>query len=353
MNTTTALRRFLRPLLAAGLLLAALFPLRVHGQYSSYSYPMYYPSGPPATMRGPSGSAGFEVPLERAGHYFSFKWRVRAADPISTGSAQTMGFVTASNVAGDTTMRSVVVTAYTPSTYSYTPFTYTYPGTNYTYTSFTYTSVPFACFDWWLVDNTANEEFYHAGTPGPAENLRNVAWRQLGSIPTRYFTIPETRFGHALVAGSPAGGWSPVTTGYYTFGTYSNGTSGTQVPLHWFTGSAPVGAGDFSIADRNDGTKAPLNQTNVSATTWVHDYSVYPLASVTFYLPAAELNNLYVLHYQIPGQVAAAMTLWPTAVSQGLNTPRSMPAKDHFRRSGHGHGSRRRRGQFLADAQPG
>ncbi len=320
MNTTTSLHRCFFPLLAAGLFLAALFPLRMHGQYSSYSYPVYYPSGPPATMRAPAGLAGFEVPLERAGHNFSFKWRVRAADPITAGSAQTMGFVTASNVVGDTTMRSVLVTAYTQSTYVYTPVVYTYPGTTYTYTYTAYTAVPFACFDWWLVDLTANEEFYHPGTPGPGEDLRNGAWRQLGSIPTRSFIIPEARLGHALVAGSPAGGWSPVTSGYSTFGTYSNGSTGTQVPLHWFTGSAPLGAGDFSIADRSDGTKAPLNQTNVSGASWVHDYAVYPLASVTFYLPAAEMNNLYVLHYQIPGQVAAVMSVWPTAVGAAFST---------------------------------
>lgn len=318
MSTTT--RRFLPLLLATGLLLAALFPPRVQGQYPSYSYPVYYPSGPSATMRAPAGSAGFEVPLERAGHYFSFQWRVTAAGARYTQSANSMGFVTASNVVGDTAMRSLLVTAYTPSSSVSTPFVYTYPGTNYTYTYYTYVSVPFACFDWWLVDMTANEECYRPGTPGPGEDLRNVAWRQLGSIPTRYFTIPEARLGHALVAGSPAGAWSPVTAGYCTFGTYSNGTAGTPVPLHWFTGSASVGAGDFSLADRTDGTTAPLNQTNVSGAPWVHDYSVYPLASVTFYLPAAELNNLYVLHYQIPGQVPAAMTLWPAAVSPGLTT---------------------------------
>ena len=272
---------------------------------------MYYTNGPALTMHASSGSTGFEVPIERTGHSFTFNWKATPGGTVNSTSAYPMGFVTSSPVTGtnadvfNAAIRSLLVTAYTPSSY-------TSGGSSYT--SSTYTSVPFSCVEWWLVDTTANQYSTHANgtpaqnTPGQNVNLRSTIWTQIDAGANRYFTIPDSRLGHALVAGSVAGGWSPVTQGYYTFGTYSGGTTGTQVPLHWFVGSAPVVPGDFSIADRTDGTKAPLNQTNVSNMLWNHDYTVYPLASVTFYLPTAEVNNLYVLHYQIPGQVAAAMS---------------------------------------------
>ena len=94
-------------------------------------------------------------------------------------------------------------------------------------------------------------------------DLRTAAWTQISGVANRYFALPDVRLGHGLVAGGTLPGWSPVTAGYYSIGTYSNGTSGTQVPLHWFPALAPVGPGDFCVADRTDGTKAPLNQTNV------------------------------------------------------------------------------------------
>ena len=334
------------------LLSATLAASPAHGQssssgsyYSSYSYPMYYPSGPLGTVQVPGGSVGIEVPIERTGHYFSFNWRTTAGSPVNTYYTSSMGFVTASGSGASAVMRSFRVSAYTPSSYVSTPVTYTYPGytymsggttytyPGYTYTYSTYTSVPFSCFEWWLTDAMTNQESYHRFyTPQQYEDLRSDSWSQPGGMPIRNFAIPDSRLGHALVAGSTAGGWSPVTSGYYTFGTYASGTTGAPVSLHWFTGSAPVGYGDFSIADLTDGTKAPLNQTNVSGASWVHDYSVYPSASVTFYLPAAEMNNLYVLHYQIPGQVAAAMPLWPTAVGAAFPTatvnagPKTIPA---------------------------
>ena len=77
------------------------------------------------------------------------------------------------------------------------------------------------------------------------------------------------------MAGSSEGGWTSVTQGQ-RIGTYSGGTYGSPVPLNWFVGSAPVWWNNFRIADRTDGMRAPLNQTNIATATWEHDYSVFP-----------------------------------------------------------------------------
>ena len=324
---TTA--RLLCLLLATGLL-----ALPVYGQSSGYSpYPtQYVPSGPPTTMKAATGSLGFEVPIERVNHYFYLQYRTTANGPVQTASGMyQMGLITnGAAVVTAADLRSLLVTGSTPSG-SYTTTTNTsfyttyqngaYVTVPYTYTSYTY--VPFAPVEWWLLDSTAGQESWHSinSTPTASNDLRSIAWTTPSGVPNRYFAVPESRLGHALVYGDPTGAWSAVSPGYQ-IGTYSNGTSGNQVSLHWFTASAaePANIVASFLADRTDGTKAPPNQTNVIGATWVHDYSIYPLASVTFYLPAAEARNLYVLHYQIPGQVPAAATLWPTTVGSAFST---------------------------------
>ena len=138
-----------RRLLALALLAAALLASQAQGQYSSYSYPMYYPSGPLGTVQVSGGSVGIEVPIERTGHYFSFNWRTTAGSPVNTYYTSSMGFVTASGSGASAVMRSFRVSAYTPSSYVSTPVTYTYPGytytsggTAYTYPGYTYTYPP-------------------------------------------------------------------------------------------------------------------------------------------------------------------------------------------------------------------
>ena len=129
----TPLHRLLLPLLTAVLLASHAHGQYTNGQYSSYT--MYYQSGPPWVMRAPSGGVGFEVPIERAGHYFRFNYRTVAGGAISSTSASSPGFVTSSAVSGasaavlNAAIRSFLVTAYTPSSYVSTPVTYTYPAT--------------------------------------------------------------------------------------------------------------------------------------------------------------------------------------------------------------------------------
>jgi hypothetical protein len=268
------------------LCLSLIFSVLLGGRtYAQSSYSQYYPSGPVATMQADSYSTGFEIPLERTGHSFSFCFRKTASDPVSSSSAYPKGFITTgTGVGASAIFRSFLVTAYTPSSYVSTPYTYTVNGTSYT--SYTYTNTPFSCVEWWIVDTTTNESTPHySGTPARTADVLAAPWTNLGSgLQNRYFAVPDSRFGHALVAGSVQSGWNAVNAGYYRFGTYSNGTTGTQLPPAFFIGSIPLVSGSYSIGDRYDGMKAPQNQTNVINAAWVHDYQIYPLSSITLFI---------------------------------------------------------------------
>ncbi len=61
------------------------------------SYTMYYQSGPPPTTQASSSSMGFEVPIERTGHSFSFCWRIVASGSASNSSTYPARFVTSSD----------------------------------------------------------------------------------------------------------------------------------------------------------------------------------------------------------------------------------------------------------------
>ena len=268
------------------------------------SYTMYYQSGPETTMQADSSSTGFEVPLERTGHNFTFYWRTTAGGTVNSGSAYPKGFVTS----GSLVLRSLLVTAYTPSTYTSTPYTYTSNGT--TYTSYTSTTVPFACVEWWLVDSTVNHSTPHySGTPVHQVDLRTAAWAAVGGgVTYRYLAISDSRFGHALVSGSVASGWTSVIPGNYRFSTYSNGTTGTQLPPIFFTAMATASTGDFYLADRTDGKKAPLNQTNTIWAQWEYDYGIYPLVPVKVRVDPREAGHRFTARYQLAGAPPYAVT---------------------------------------------
>lgn len=121
------------PLLLRALALLFLLPLAspAHGQYSGSgsTMTMYYANGPATTMHASSGSTGFEVPVERTGHSFTFNWKTTSNGAVNSTTAYPMGFVTSSPVTGtnadvlNAAIRSLLVTAYTPPTYTYTSYT--------------------------------------------------------------------------------------------------------------------------------------------------------------------------------------------------------------------------------------
>ena len=324
---------FLRSL---ALLAVALLASEAQGQYGNYT--MYYQSGPPATMHASSGSTGFEVPLERTGHYFTFKWRAQSGGTESSASLYPMGFVTASAVPGDTVMRSFLLTAYTPSSYvaTTTYYPYTSNGQTYTYSYTSYTSVPFSCYDWWVTDGTANQETAHfLGTPpqnppGQNVNLTTAVWTQtVGSgVPNRYFLLPDDRLGHSLVYGKAGVTWSTVTQDYYAYGTYNGGTGGTQVPLHWRTGYSPVQADSMNtlVADRTTDERTNPGLTDVrAAALWSLDpsYASYTLVSVKVQVEPREAGHLFTVHGSVPGapeqaKPVTAVLLPPAAATATL-----------------------------------
>ena len=225
-------------------------------------------------------------------------------------------------------LRSFLVTAYTPPSYVYTPVTYTYTsgGSTYTYTYYNYTSVPFSCYEWWLVDYTANQESTHyfntpaQNTPGQNVDLRATTWTQISGVPNRHFAIPTSRFGHGLIYGKPptstsGDAWSTVSQGYYAFGTYSNGTSGTQVPLNWFTGFATEQAGAF-IADRTTNEKTAPGAADVRAPgAWSFDpnYEIYPLVAVQVQVELREVGHKFTVHGWVPGAPQQLKSVTATA----------------------------------------
>ena len=74
--------------------LSLLFSVLLGGKMHAQStYPMYYQSGPIATMQADSSSTGFEIPLERTGHSFSFNFRT-ANGNVSTSNPYPKGFIT-------------------------------------------------------------------------------------------------------------------------------------------------------------------------------------------------------------------------------------------------------------------
>ena len=227
----------------ATFLAAALLALPAFGQSGGYT--MTYPSGPLSTLYA-SGYIRVQAPLARAGHYFTLKWQTTSDvnGPVSSATGYyvglaTTGVVSNGNAAGQ--LQSLLVAIPTP-----------YP--TYTYSGGTYTSVPFSAVRWWLSDSTAGQDSEkHNGTPNANCTVLGDTWTQSGGVPSRYFAIPVSRLSHSL-GFCDNGGWTPVSTGYYTFATYSNGTSGTTVSLGWFVGSAtgPMGPTNGGVA-RLDG----------------------------------------------------------------------------------------------------
>ena len=152
------------------------------GSYGSGSsgYTSYISSGPAANMQM-SGCLNFQVPLARAGHSFSLKWR-NGTGPFQTGYTYVMGIATGPGSAGPATPLYLAVAASLPN-YPYLPL----PS------------------EWWLIDTTAQQEARHQ-----TYGLVNANWHAISGVSDSYFAIPAARLGHSLVVGSTAIGWTQL-----------------------------------------------------------------------------------------------------------------------------------------------
>ena len=291
----------------AAFLAASLLARPAFGQSGGYNgNNITYPSGP-LTSLFTSGYIRVQVPLQRTGHSFTLKWQTTQGGSVTSGSTYYSAFVTAGqvtngNAAGQ--LQSFLVTVQTPyPTYTYTPYTYTSGG--YTYTTYTYTQVPFSAYEWWLTDSTAGQDSQHQlGTPNANLSVLSVPWTQQSGQPSRYFAIPESRRGHSF--GMRDGAWTAVSASPNTLNTYSNGASGSVVPLGFFVGSVtgPITSSTAYLGDLSTGERTNDGATDVRGTTpangWFPDqaYAFYPMLDTHVTLHGRELGHKFAVHYK-------------------------------------------------------
>ena len=134
------------------------------GSYGSGSagYTTYVQSAPAASLQV-SGYLNFQVPISRAGHSFSFKYKTLANSTESTGSAGVMGLATAALTSGGSQTTIYLAVAAPPPTYPFNPA------------------------DFWLVDTSASPA--QAG-PHQVTGLVNAEWRAVSGVNNRYYSIP-------------------------------------------------------------------------------------------------------------------------------------------------------------------
>ena len=322
----------------ATFLAAIVFAMPAHAQYGGSSggyggYSTTYSTGPLSTLYA-SGYIRIQVPIERAGHNFTIKYRTASgATPVSL-SAYGVGFITNGPVSGANenspvlqALQSFLVISYPPSpTYSY----------NYANGSYTYTY--FSAYEWWLCDTTAGQETPPiSGTPGGYTGttlsysgvLTN--WVQTSGVPSRYFAIHDSRLGHSLILWNGAAVGSagtPVSQGSSTMSTYSNGTSGATVPLHWLVGSAPgpINSSAVFLGDLNTAERTAAGATDVHlASHWVPDtqYLWYPMLETHVTLHSREAGHRFAVHWKATN--APVMSQIYTAVSAGANARLDFP----------------------------
>ena len=245
--------------------------------YSSSA--LYLPSGPEGAFQYP-GNLNFKVPVSLTGHSFSLKY-FNGTTTVN-GSASVMGIITApSGTGGAPVALYLAVAAPQPTT----------------------TQFNLATTDWWLADTTGNLE---PRTAHRTYDLRTVYWRTFSGAPNRYFAIPDTRVGHSLFAGFPAGGWTAMSAGpvVWTYGAYPNNQ---PVSLHYFVGLAPAMGETMDaylyLVDRAENRKTPWAQTDVRvATDWVFDpdYLTFPSVQVRATVEACEVGHTFTVHSRLP-----------------------------------------------------
>ena len=234
---------------------------------------LYLQSGPVGSFSN-SYYLNFKIPVSLTGHSFALKYW-NGSSTVTSGTS-VMGVITAyTGASGAPSALYLAVMASPPAS----PFN-------------------LATTDWWLADTTAQLE------PASAHrtlDLIQASWTTVSGSPNRYFAIPDTRAGHALFAGFPQGGWSPVSAGAVVW-TY--GSSG-MVSLHYFVGCATGMGGTADpylfLADRNTDQKTPWGKTDVRAAgDWTFDpgYSFYPTVRA---LEPREAGHRFTVHSQIAG----------------------------------------------------
>ena len=177
-------------------------------QTPSPSPTTYLPSGPAASMVYP-GNANFQVPLERAGHTFDFRYYTTGSNIRYSSGSYVMGIAMGAEVVGGPQKQLyLAVAAFSP----VSPFNSAgMPGIT----------------DWWLVDTTTNQDAPHQML-GLAK-LTNATWAAASGVNNRYYAIPASRSGHDFIAGSDASGWSPLIKGQ-TLSSYTTNLNGTVTP---------------------------------------------------------------------------------------------------------------------------
>ena len=157
------------------------------GSYGSGSgsYTTYIQSAPAASLQVP-GYLNFQVPVSRAGHSFSVRYKVAGNPNEQNASGTVMGLATAQLVAGGPQTQIFLAVAVPPP------------------------SSPFNPADFWLVDTSAipNQSAAHR-----TYGLVNAEWRAISGVTNQYFTIPSSRLGHSLLVGSAGSGWVQLTQG--------------------------------------------------------------------------------------------------------------------------------------------
>ena len=232
------------------------------GSSSGSGYTSYIQSGPAANMQR-SGYLNFQVPLARAGHSFSLKYRNNGGTFL-TGAANVVGIATGPGASGAATPLYLAVAAPLPN----------------------YPNLP---AEWYLLDTTNVPQEARHQTLG----LVNAQWHSTGVSDT-YFAIPSARLGHALIVGSTAAGWIQLNQGQVLGAYVINGSTVTYQPGTWLEAWGPASA-PFYVADLTSGQKyTDQNATEaLVAERWVQDSSIYPVKDVTFFLDAAELPCLH------------------------------------------------------------
>ena len=264
-----------------------------HGQ--SY-YPITYQSGPLTALAYSSSYIRIQVPLERAGHSFSVSWRTVNNGPITTNTLYPAGWVTPSGPGGENAaLQSILLYTYAPSP------TYTYANGNYTMTYFT-------AYEWWVNDTTASQKSpLRSGTPGDYNGtsvtysgILSGPWIDVGTSIRGYYAISDSRLGHSIIS-RDGSAYSSLAHSGYSLNTYSGGTSGTTVPLHWFTMSTSGAANSATafLVDLDGGARVAAGVSDArAATQWLADpqYASYPILDTNVTLNAREAGHRFAVH---------------------------------------------------------
>lgn len=283
------------------------FPYTAPQTYTYDPYATPYPSGPSTIIKPPVNYLGFKVPIERVGHSFNLKWKAAPGQVTpSSGSAAVTGFVTSFGLGPTAVIQHLLVSAPRPAG---------------------------SIDEWWILDSTAGQESVHHFEPPDANSsVLGDVWTQVSGVEKRYFATPDSRRGHSLILWANNSS-TAASQNYNTVGTYSNGTYGATVSLHWIRVDAigPVASTTAYLVDLTAAGKAVAGGTDLRAAgAWTLDpaYTFYPLVETNVTLPAREVGHKFAVHQKAvlgpeSSQVYTAVAAPPNAklnfpVAKGL-----------------------------------